>query len=781
MRSSVVGIVLLAVSSATAATLAEVQPYAERGLALRFEEGRIIHHVKGQRRNDDKVIISALDTTRADSSSTYLLSSPDDPNYRTPRGVRVMGRKSKGTAFAWKVESWVDGRTVNSLPDRVHTHWVYLEIPLPLTPGRSYKLRASGLAADSSFLFSPTRMRSEAIHVNTLGYAPKAPRKVGYLYLWAGSMGSVGYARQQGKPFLLLDVVSRKEVFRGTIAFRRPKTQVETEQVGDTPGQNFLAADVWECDFSAFRTPGSYVLYVPEVGTSWPFRIGDDVLNPAYRALVRGLYHNRSGIALTTPFTEFVRPAPHRPGVTPGFAGKLQYSPIRSQDWSNEDSGGDSVDLIKASLKGPLESWGWYQDAGDWDGYSSHARIPRELLTVFLMAPRAFADSELNIPESGNGIPDLLDEATWLPRYAYRLRRELLKKGWGTGGLGLRVCPDIYGGEADGVPSYEDQRNWVVAGEDPWSTYLYAGNAAQLALAFQAVERRDPEGVDWAKEALAAYAWASANTKPSDESWSGGVMLAWRAYASAALYRLTGEPMFERQLGLDTARFASGSQAWFEDFGALAVYLTGPGAIPQDKALVERLRSVAIATADHSVDTSEARALRWAGLKAFPMLVGHQTTPWILEVITGHQLVKGQDSQRERRYASAMFTTLDYFLGTNPLNMSWITGVGSRSPVGVFHLDAWYNGRGPGGQGKIHPGVIPYGPWRKQTDRPTGPWDQAWPHTTMYPAVDAWPGAERWFDNRNSPMNSEFTVHQNVAPAAAAFAYVNALARGKID
>ena len=82
--------------------------------------------------------------------------------------------------------------------------------------------------------------------------------------------------------------------------------------------------------------------------------------------VARGLYHNRSGIALETPFTEFTRPAPHNPKLTPGFAGKLVYTTVRFTEWGSE--GGNAKDLL-AHAKGPIESAGWYQDAGDWDSY----------------------------------------------------------------------------------------------------------------------------------------------------------------------------------------------------------------------------------------------------------------------------------------------------------------------------------------------------------------------------------------------------------------------------
>ena len=119
---------------------------------------------------------------------------------------------------------------------------------------------------------------------------------------------------------------------------------------------------------------------------------------------------------------------------------------------------------------------------------------------------------------------------------------------------------------------------------------------------------------------------------------------------------------------------------------------------------------------------------------------------------------------KAQQYLAALYTTCDYFLGTNALNMTWVTGLGRRHPVHVFHMDAWYNGKG-----EMHPGIIPYGQWRNEKTLGQGPWDQAWPNKTLYPAIDAWPGNERWFDNRCSPMNSEFTVHQNTGPAAAIF------------
>ncbi|HEX3132624.1 MAG TPA: glycoside hydrolase family 9 protein, partial [Planctomycetota bacterium] len=487
-------------------------------------------------------------------------------------------------------------------------------------------------------------------------------------------------------------------------------------------------------------------------------------------SVTRAFYHNRSGIALVKPFTDFERPAPHHPKLTPGFAGKLQYTRVRWQDWGSE--GGDKQKL-EAGIAGPLEdAWGWYQDAGDWDAYDSHLNVASCLLFAYECAPRNFSDQELNIPESGNGVPDILDEAAWLPRFCYRLRHELLNKQWGTGGIGLRVSGDAFGSDGEGVPSYEDvKRTWVVSGEDPWSTMRYAAVAAQLAWCLRLAKVADPLGVDWTKEATESWAWAVKNLSVSDEKKQDPREL--RTYAAAALFRLTGDAQYQQSLDRDTVGWNADRLVWNQEPYGAWIYLLGalPGSgspAKHDPALSERLRAPVLATIRAAaIDTPSKRALRWGGNWWMPMIIGQQSTPWILEGIIGATLLKDTDPAMAKRCRAAVVTSCDYVLGTNALNQTWATGLGVRHVNQVFHMDAWYNGKAT-----PQPGVIPYGPWKKDKDFGQGPWDQAWPHQTVYPAIDQWPGNERWFDNRNAPMGSEFTIHQTNCYAAAAFGFL---------
>lgn len=736
---------------ARASDVVEAAPLTDRIVLLHFKDGYVVHHKREQARSDERVVAVPLDTAKARSPGAYKITSADDPAYKKAKSPVAVGRKSKGTDFAWFTDRWVGDHFENDRPDHTKEHWLYLNLPSPMVSGRTYKVSTGDLAANGkgwTILFDERKARSGAVHVNLIGYVPTAP-KFAYLYAWAGDQGGIDLARYAGKPFQVVDPATGKVAFKGTVAFRKSATNPETGQAGDTPNANFLGADVYECDFSGLKRSGSYTVIVPGLGCSFPFRVDADVYREPFVTMARGLYHNRSGIVLKKPFTTFERPAPHNPKLTPGFRGKLQYSTMRYLDYGSESG---TKEGILPTIKGPLDAWGWYQDAGDWDSYETHLRVAQELMLAYELNPKAFADGELNLPESGNGVPDILDEAAWLPRFCHRLRKELLKEKYGTGGIGLRVAGDAFGEDTKpggvGQGSWEDvDRTWVVSGEDPVSTFRYAGAAAQFALCLKAAGKADPEKTDWAKEARESYAWALANTKPNDPVKPN------RLYAAAALFRLTGEKAYEAQFRAD---FDPNGDVWFENLYGPAAYALGKG---QDPALLAQVRAAILRTADASHDSAAKRALRWGGNFYFPMLVGQQTTPWVMEEAVAWKLTG------DAKYRADLMTSCDYFLGTNALNQTWATGLGPRHPNFPFHMDAWYNGKpGP------HPGIVPYGPWRKERDQGVGPWDHDWPNKTVYPPIDAWPGNERYFDNRCSPLTGEFTIHQNTAPAAAIFA-----------
>jgi endoglucanase len=616
---------------------------------------------------------------------------------------------------------------------------------------------------------SPAGSLSDSLHVNLLGYRPDAPQKFGYLYAWEGDGGSLDVRPYVGRRYEIVDAETGRATLTGTVAFRFARTNHETQNLNDTPGGNFLGADVAECDFSALQTAGRYYLQIPGIGRSRVFSVQPDVYRVAFHTVMKGILGNRSGIDLAPPAVAYHRPAPHNALLTPGFAGKLKYTRSRYLDRKNADYSPDDKAAVEAGIVGDLSVSGWYQDAGDWDSYETHIQVPENLMLAYQLAPQNWAPGELGLPDKASKLPDILREAEWLPSFCYRLRHELLSKGYGTGGIGLRICGDHFGTDTGpndvGRGSWQDvDRIWTASGEDPVSTFGYAGAAAQFALCLRQAGVANPAGIDWSREAAESYAWAASHSKPGDETEDD--YAAYRTYALCGLAALTGDAKYERPLLAATAGFGEGTRLWWSAIDGPAVYLLSTPS-RKNPVLVERFSKAIYGTADAALESASKRALRWAGDWGMPMLVGQQTTPWVAPVALASVLTRTSAPDRSRAYFAAVETTADYFLGTNPLNQTWVSGLGPKFPRDPFSLDGWYeDGQYP------RPGIVPYGPWIKSKAKGQGPWDVDWANKSVYPPIDNWPGAERWFDNRCCPLTNEFTIHQNLAPAALAYGFL---------
>ena len=774
----------LIAGSLNASDLVNVAALNSNIIILHFDDGYVRYHQRGEARQNEWVISEPLDVMKAVTLENYAIKSSEGL-YITPQNPVKVTRKTKGTEFTWLCQNYIQNvGCSNSDPDHAKEHWIYLHLPEPLEQGKKYAVSTTDIAGNGKeweFEFTLEKNRSEAIHVNIIGYDPRAPEKYGYVYHWGGETGGIDFSKYNGNNFYLINTNTGEKAFTGTVKFRKNKNNIETYQPNDTPNQNFLGADVYECDFSGFNTPGEYILAIDGIGSSFAFKIEKDIYRLPFYTSVRGLYHNRSGIDLEKPFTEYTRPAPHNPVKTPGFAGKLKYTTSRFIDWNELDNSALDKPAIEAGILGPIDTWGWYQDAGDWDGYISHLKIPAMLMLTWEIAPEKFADGELNLPEGVNQIPDILDEARWLIRFFHRTRHEIINKGYGTGGVGSRVAPDWFGHAPEGNPSNLDNGQWIISGEDPFTTYFYAGLAGHFALVLNKLGISDPEGIDWKKEAEEAFLWAKTNAKPTDSEPAkvhNYILKDFELYAATSLFRLTGNPDYVQIIKTNLSAVLS-TTVLDEDkkWGTYAL-ITGNEHQINDAAFISKVKGAIMATADQWVKGTELRACRYGDNMWMPMLIGHATTPRVFEVMMGHFLSKDFVPAKTNNYLAGIFTTADYFLGCNPLNMAYVTHLGVRYPERVMHLDSWYSETG-----EIIPGITPYGPWKDDGATPaTGPWDFHWPYKTLYPeGISKWPGHERWFNNYTTPVNAEFTVHQNTILSAVVYGYLCDVPDGSFD
>ncbi|MBN2802057.1 MAG: glycoside hydrolase family 9 protein [Deltaproteobacteria bacterium] len=172
---------------------------------------------------------------------------------------------------------------------------------------------------------------------------------------------------------------------------------------------------VWQVDISAVNTPGTY--YIDACGgTNGKFCKSDKfvvdeywkVYKKAVVALVKSFYFQRTRTALTKPWAvwdgdEFIREGVSHVHEDVGW--DFADYPEKKKKWQ------DSPD--KMWFQGEQIKKGWF-DAGNYDMYiPSTGPSTQILLYSYELHPDLFMDKDQNIPESGNGVPDILDESTW--------------------------------------------------------------------------------------------------------------------------------------------------------------------------------------------------------------------------------------------------------------------------------------------------------------------------------------------------------------------------------
>jgi hypothetical protein len=376
-------------------------------------------------------------------------------------------------------------------------YFSYLRLPFRMEPGRTYRV-ADSWGNSAEILYDDRTSISWALKVDQVGYLRQGGEKYAYLGAWLGPGGAMDLGRFAGEPFSLRSVEDNKEVFQGVVRLRTNDLEWrENPLTGET---------VYELDFSGFNQPGSYYVQVDGLGRSWPVQIGDHVLGEAHYVHTRGLYHQRCGVELSSELTPWNRPACHTETYQGGFPPDSDdYADHADEGWGFRDEQGNHVSY---SSFGAVEitatdevldgvHGGWH-DAADYDRRTFHFTIVRDLTATWLLFPDNFADGQLNIPESGNGVPDLLDEAAVGVEVWRRAQRE-------DGGVGTWIEAVRH---PAAVPPAEDELRYYLSLATRNSSLHYARHAA---LAGRALVQAGDEvrGQRFIDSAVAAYTFGT--------------------------------------------------------------------------------------------------------------------------------------------------------------------------------------------------------------------------------------------------------------------------------
>ncbi|MDR7299284.1 endoglucanase [Pelomonas aquatica] len=471
-----------------------------------------------------------------------------------------------------------------------------------------------------------------AIQLNQVGYLPAGSK-------WA-ALPDVA-----ADSFAVLDAATGREVWRGPLG---PARRWE-------PAQEAVRL----ADFSAWRQPGRYRLQVQGLQPSAPFDIAPNAYVALNAAALKFFYLNRAGMALDTAHAgTWARPAGHP----------------------------DDRVLVHASAAGPgrpegtviSAPKGWY-DAGDYNKYIVNSGITvYTLLAAYEHFPGFFKAQQLNIPESGNGLPDILNEALW------NLEWMLDMQDPADGGVYHKLTDKGFDGVV--MPHAARHDRYVVM-KTTAATLDFAAAMAQASRVFAAFEAQRP-GLSARMLAASRRAWDWARAHPNAiyrqpaDIHTGGYDDAKLddefSWAAAELYITTRDDRFWQAMQPPAAKLEVPGWATVEALAWVSLAQHRAALTPKaDRALIES-RILAMAS---------DIATRW---ESSPYRVGMQTQDfiWGSNAVALNQavmLIQGYRIGGDRRMLDAAQAALDFVLGRHPTGYAMVTGFGTRSPLHPHH------------------------------------------------------------------------------------------------
>jgi endoglucanase len=695
----------------------------------------------------DDTQIHLYDTFKADPADSFfrLVSGTAPIDLESSYKITIDGR-TYTPSEVFRKSSIIESASVDVFTTKfVESHTVHIKLDQPLSPGQTLKLDfQTPLLTDLNVTYVPDQIRSEAVHVSQIGFDVHDPLKVAYLSTWLGENSGVDGEKQgityaAGTKFYVVNDDTGQRVYTGTI---------ELSQAANNPSNfsvNYSGTDVYKMDFSSVTAAGDYHIYVEGVGTSYEFNIGEYNWQDAFEVSARGLYHQRSGIAQGGEYSDWSKPRDLSP--LDGLVIKQSTATIMDTDMGLNLKNQESFQALVAGETQQIVnvSGGWH-DAADWDRRIQHTDVVNDLLFLAEVRPDLVQGTNLNIPESANGIPDIIDEALWGLDFFKSLQRA---DGAVSGGVESSAHPN--GSET----SWTESLDVHAYAPDGWSSYKYAASAAKAAGAVAPYDAA--RAAAYLESAIRAMNWAEANTPDYADSVTE-VKLA-RNLAAAELYKVSGDEKWN-QLYLQSSSYGNDTQIeWYEHMVEAAyVYGTttwaGVNRTIQKMGTDDIISEAEVALAQMNDDGFGTVVNPYAPIT----FIGNITSPETAATLfTRAHLLTG-----DVKWHEAMISATQFTLGANPTNMTYTTGVGINQPREIMDIDADGMGTGP------RPGITIYGLYNP-FEGPT--WWQQFAYESM-PFQWTTPVNESYIGWDAIGPLAEFTVQQGVSNATLLWGYL---------
>jgi endoglucanase len=563
-----------------------------------------------------------------------------------------------------------------------------------------------------------------------------------------------GYTYPADISFSLINDKTNQRVFTGK-GVMQWKGSVP-EGIGTKINHN--GTDVIRLDFSSFNTPGRYRVCVEGIGCGYPFDIDDvNTWKHAFEISMKGMLIQRSGIPMLPPYTDFVRPRSFNPAdgvkVYQSTCSLLNSGNGLNALGTDKSNFGNLV-AGKTDVLVP-EAWGGLMDAGDWDRRIQHLEAPRLYLELVELNPDYFKNLCLYIPESGNDLPDIVDEALYgLDIY----RRMQMPDGGIRGGVESSEHP------IEGSASWQEEQTVLAYAPDHWSSYIYAGVAARAAFVLKMLGKNDKAHI-WEASAVKAMEWAEVEyqrwmASPDYAKVTARAKSAVpveRNLAAVELYRLTKDKRWN-QVYLSTQNLAANRTEAEFIYARLDPSLV-------DRKVQQSAKDSLMAEANRLVAISENNAFGiTTGTPGRALGSSSYTIPASPTLVRAHVL------SGNPKYLRTILRSAQYSAGANPMNLSFTTGLGENCVQNALHEDSKHTGQpAPIGLTVFGPSELPF-----STTSGTGASLQMKTKldAECTPAVSEWPSSEGYFDIFWFVTQNEYVIWTPLGPTGYIWGYL---------
>jgi hypothetical protein len=731
-------------------------------LMIRFIDGQVSFIDDGlgegafETRNDaqNNVVIAygvPLNTANASLPENWTITSEDDPAYGS-QGLHPIAsyRKSKPNGMAqleWQGNDYHYEYTME--------HIIYLKLPKSMIQGKTYILQINPNTnthlTSQSVTFDVFREQSEAIHVNLAGYPRGMGIKACDLYHWMGDGGARDYSALENSSAWLYNTRTKQQVQTSQVKFWQ-------KSLREQDAYNQTASDVWNADFSGNVDDGTYAIVIDGVGCSEEFEISNDVYYEPFRVSVLGFFYMRIG----QDNPEMV-PVPRRPLYIPVKSPENTSILLTTMhpyhpDWKTFSRGDvwdrpeDWVKYIKPNSANNTVATGGHSDALDWDRHLGHVSIIYDMLLPFILTHGVISNDNLGIAESGNNIPDILDEARNEVDFWLRLRDGI--------------------GYSHGLTNPDRQNRMYQAENTAMAAWANAANCAMLSQCFQ-IAGLNTLMETYRDSAMNAYSFASSLTdQMPDKSQNVGDInltgMEFRLIAAAYLYNVTGNRAYESDINKGSRVKSKNDMILGKgrnELWSAAGYLTTRQKV-HFPALYNNLKASLI----NEAKTNEANYIMIRpSRRATDEATGHfKTEQNMHRTMIAHAVTTNMEEKAF--FEKAMVLEADWGLGRNPLNIIQMTTATTRLADKRSIENAYTSGRDDGTAG-MHPGHTPYlntNDWGKgmAMHQPSSL------HSKCYPEYSGWPQSEGYFNTRYVWAHSEFTPQQTMRGKTALYGYL---------